>query len=187
MYSDFSTYSLLHRPPWHGWKGRAPKAREQRNKSGQYTLLDQNPNDPMLSPMGSTVSSEPYLIQDSKFVRLAQRRGYGLIHLTKIALGFHRGIDLQVLAHQTNTSRATLRWLQGFPWQAALVIPPVPGKGPLTASDMASIRQLRALRVGVSDIAAYLRLPKALVTGYLRQRDDLEGAPDAQTMSSAAG
>ena len=135
-------------------------------------MLDQNPNDPMLSPMGSTVSSEPYLIHDSKFVRLAQRRGYGLIQLTQIALGFHRGIDLQVLAHQTNTSRATLRWLQGFPWQAALVIPPVPVEGPLTSSDKASIRHLRALKVGASDIAAYLHLPKSLVTGYLRQRVD---------------
>ena len=141
----------------------------------------------MLPPMGSTVSSEPYLIRDSKFVRLAQRKGYGLIHLTKIALGFHQGTDLQVLAHQTNTSRATLRWLQGFPWQAALVIPPVAVEGPLTSSNKVSIRHLRALRIGASDIAAYLRLPKALVTGYLRQRDDQELTPDAQTMSSAAG
>lgn len=148
----------------------------------------------MLPSMGRPASTEPYLIPDSKFVRFARRHGLGQIQLTQIALGFSRGTNLQTLARQANTTSATLRWLQRFPWQAALVIPYVPTSvsavsvtsGPLTKADKVSIRELRALKVGASDIAAYLRLPVALVTSYLSQRDDQEFAPDDQAVGHAA-
>ena len=145
-------------------------------------------------PMGRTTPTEPYLIQDSKFVRSARRQDFGQIQLTQIALGFRRGTPLTVLARQTYTTRQMLRWLQRLPWQDALVVPngvsDLPARccisDPLTDEDHQAIRELRGLKVSAVDIAHYLRLPLTLVTRSLRQRDDQERTPDEPLVDHAS-
>ena len=119
----------------------------------------------------------PVLATNSVFLRLAQRR-YNLSReaLAVVVVELQKGTSLRSIAVITGIRHAVIKSLTTLPWQTAVLTHPVPASsraidalgGSLSTADKASIRELSRLKVKPADIAAYMRLPVALVRNYLK-------------------
>ena len=124
-----------------------------------------------------SISAKPFLVANSVFLRLAQRR-YNLSReaLAVVAMELQKGTSLRVITMMTGIRYAVIKSLTTLPWQTAPVsFEPTAAAAEINAreeslsvADKASIRDLFRLKVKTTDIAVYMRLPLALVRAYLK-------------------
>jgi hypothetical protein len=139
-------------------------------------ILDHRAIADTVTVMSTTVP--PVLATNSVFLRLAQRR-YNLSResLAVVAMELQKGTSLRSIAVLTGIRHAVIKSLTTLPWQTAVLTHPVPATrsspmdalgGSLSTADKAAIKDLCRLKVKPADIAAYMRLPVALVRAYLK-------------------